>query len=755
MAVKTTTNEVPQNLTPQIANTQLDTLNNESRAFFDKSWATNPTAMPNINISTNQTVPNNQAFALWWDVKTSPNKIQSAWTLPKQAFTPAPATTQQYTPAPTEIAWQPRQSTITKDINWVEQMQPVQQTPDTSDSMFNKMLWASVVPQETPEYKQAFDRKTKFDNINMQTPNQIAQNMVSWSLLPWSQELKDLQKYNPNLYMQTLEAKKGIDNLEKVNKISSDLYKANGWTTETAQPEAKPDEIQQINKTIQDNIISSWWGGDYVEKVKQAMNDPKIQTQREKLMWLIWQRDKINTDMKNLEDEARKALWSEAPESLISAYISSKMKPLNRQYDNLNSQIQSEQWLLNMYVQDQQTMLEAYKYQDDMNFRNKQFNYWMYQDQFNMNRQLNQDQMQRLERMQKNWIVWDYGTAQSREERALVMKNMAQQSWWDIQTYVSAVNSIEDWIPWWQCWMFANDYLSWITWDPTKYFWNDLESKINWINKIWASDVPVVWWLVAYDSWAKWWHVWIVTSVNPDWTFTMKSSNFKNDEKVRTDENISPKWKHFSIAPQAKSQTQAPTKEQTVGNRQLLSKIMWDSRVGGFNDISKSYKGIQSIISWWVNEENKSAADQALITMFNKILDPWSVVKEWEYDRALKWQWISDRMKWQIKKQIDWWAWISDDTREAMLKVVEDLYNTASEWMQDVRWQYYDIATDVWATPEFVDRQFKGYWVDDWQTQYKPWQTIEDNWQKYIIWPDWETAYTMAEYLQRWLWNTQ
>ena len=69
--------------------------------------------------------------------------------------------------------------------------------------------------------------------------------------------------------------------------------------------------------------------------------------------------------------------------------------------------------------------------------------------------------------------------------------------------------------------------------------------------------------------------------------------------------------------------------------------------VKGFVDIDRSYSGMKSIAEDALNKgDSKSlaASDQALVILFNKMLDPGSVVREGEFDRTAEGQAIMDRV---------------------------------------------------------------------------------------------------------------
>ena len=181
------------------------------------------------------------------------------------------------------------------------------------------------------------------------------------------------------------------------------------------------------------------------------------------------------------------------------------------------------------------------------------------------------------------------------------------------------------------------------------------------------------------------------------------------------------KW-HFDYKWVQWQQQVKPTKDQQVANRQLESKISWDKRVDNFNTLEWAYKKVQAVSTWWINKKNKATVDQALIMLFNKVLDPNSVVKEWEYARSVEWQAYLDTIAAKYNRFVYGWQWIDDNTRKEMLSVVWDLYNSAKQWMSSIKNQYLNTASDMWWTEQFVENFFQWYGItDSWAKQPPEW----------------------------------
>lgn len=219
---------------------------------------------------------------------------------------------------------------------------------------------------------------------------------------------------------------------------------------------------------------------------------------------------------------------------------------------------------------------------------------------------------------------------------------LAQLSWWNNTTLANSIQTnYSDWTLYGQCWEFANDIYKGTTWTSTNIFGNDYQSKINAINNIGKSSVPVVWWYVVMSSSTspESWHVGIVTSVNSDGTFNMKSSNYKWDEKIRTDNNLSTNGKTFSIAP-------------TIS--QKSDKIWWIDYSTAFSLLSfptavkseQEQENIKKLVSEW----NIEAVKSKLMNLAVNNID-WAAAKnEYQATRTMVWtlnkiQWILDKAK--------------------------------------------------------------------------------------------------------------
>lgn len=89
---------------------------------------------------------------------------------------------------------------------------------------------------------------------------------------------------------------------------------------------------------------------------------------------------------------------------------------------------------------------------------------------------------------------------------------------------------------------------------------------------------------------------------------------------------------------------------------------------------------------------NNTPVDQTVITTFNKILDPTSVVRESEYARTPQDMAVLNRLKGSMEKIAKGGAGLDRETRAAMLRMVENFHNVSSEQYNATVENYSEIA---------------------------------------------------------------
>jgi hypothetical protein len=131
--------------------------------------------------------------------------------------------------------------------------------------------------------------------------------------------------------------------------------------------------------------------------------------------------------------------------------------------------------------------------------------------------------------------VWDIPESINRQQRIKDYTEVADALWKNVQnTALALASGIKNYSPTGQCGAFVNDYLAalWIS----NWFGDYLDEKMKKKNQ----DYPTLWSVAIMDFWVKdknwkpYWHVWIVTWINPDWSIVITDSNWAWDEKKLT-----------------------------------------------------------------------------------------------------------------------------------------------------------------------------------------------------------------------------
>lgn len=171
-------------------------------------------------------------------------------------------------------------------------------------------------------------------------------------------------------------------------------------------------------------------------------------------------------------------------------------------------------------------------------------------------------------------------------------------------------------------------------------------------------------------------------------------------------------------------------------NQALFDDIRKDTQT--FSELNRQYSNMNNVwnrfIAW--DRSDRSSVEQVLVTTFNKLLDPGSVVREWEFDRSAQWQAIMSTVEWYIARVKQWWAWLTDKTLEDMVKLAQSLYNTWKENMILKKENFKSNARYLWAQPEFVDNYFnRELWIKD-DKDDKDVDGIWNKkpWKKWVIW---------------------
>ena len=215
----------------------------------------------------------------------------------------------------------------------------------------------------------AYNRYKDYQSLSWMTPEQIASAISSNSINPVGQSMIDLKNYSPALYAQVQSI---IQNQTAVNDINSVWTWIYEWLTKTEtnsnytkynftdEYAKNASVIKQYNESLYKKI--EWLGGDtaaYVSIVASMLQNPLIQANKDEIENIEWQINKIQDNIYTIWDTARSVLGSEAPEDLVSAYISQQTKDLQTQLRTLNNSLLVAQWKLDNQLTEVDTLIDA------------------------------------------------------------------------------------------------------------------------------------------------------------------------------------------------------------------------------------------------------------------------------------------------------------------------------------------------------------------------------------------------------------
>lgn len=363
-----------------------------------------------------------QAAALKWDQAWMSNIINEykwVWTWETPTYTPEQQTPPQYTPT-NQNQWNlgnwnyqddsaDRQDQIVSNLNEAYQQNPDQfkdwatfsqnfnydtawrsdkqketmrnrysqmqqnnidyNDANNTDYFFNQLMWWWQISWEWAALDAARNRYKNYQYLSGMTPDQIASAIASNSINPVWQEMQDLKNYSPALYAQVQAAMQWQTQVNDINALWEWIY---NWLTNTetnknytnynftTEYAKNASVIKQYNESLYKKI--EWLGWDtaaYVAIVASMLQNPLIQANKDEVENLEWEIRKIQENIYTVWDTARIRLWSEAPEDLVSAYISQQTKDLQNQLRTAQNSLLVAQGKLNNQLTEVETMIDA------------------------------------------------------------------------------------------------------------------------------------------------------------------------------------------------------------------------------------------------------------------------------------------------------------------------------------------------------------------------------------------------------------
>lgn len=215
----------------------------------------------------------------------------------------------------------------------------------------------------------AYNRYKDYQSLSGMTPEQIASAISNNSINPVGQSMIDLKNYSPALYAQVQSILNNKTSVDDINSVGTGIY---DWLTKsetnsnytkynfTDEYAKNASVIKQYNESLYKKIEWLWWDtAAYVSIVASMLQNPLIQANKDEIENIEGEINKIKENIWTISDTARAKLWSEAPEDLISAYISQQTKELQNQLRTAQNSLLVAQGKLDNQLWDVEILIDA------------------------------------------------------------------------------------------------------------------------------------------------------------------------------------------------------------------------------------------------------------------------------------------------------------------------------------------------------------------------------------------------------------
>lgn len=256
--------------------------------------------------------------------------------------------------------------------NWYSQMQQSNidyNDANNTDYFFNQLMWGNQISWEWAALTAAQNRYRNYQYLSWMTPDQIASAVLWWSISWVGQEMQDLKNNSPALYAQVQSVLQNNTAISDINTLWQWIY---NWLTSTETNKnylnynmtwefaQNASIIQQYNSNLYNKIL--WLGWDtaaYVAIVASMLQNPVIQNSKNEVEDLEWEIRTIQEQIYTIWDTSRTVLWSEAPEDLVSAYISQQTKQLQNKLRTAQNSLLVAQGKLDNQLSEIDIMIDA------------------------------------------------------------------------------------------------------------------------------------------------------------------------------------------------------------------------------------------------------------------------------------------------------------------------------------------------------------------------------------------------------------
>ena len=338
-----------------------------------KTWIDNYNASLNNNINQNQGT--NLGNWKYWD--TSPdrqaqivNNLNEAYQQDPTKFSDWNTFAQNFN---YNYSWRSDKERETMR-NWYDYTMNQSQGKDYNDVNNTDYFLSQLINGQTLGWTwaattAAYNRYKDYQSLSGMTPEQIASAISNNSINPVGQSMIDLKNYSPALYAQVQSILNNKTSVDDINSVGTGIY---DWLTKsetnsnytkynfTDEYAKNASVIKQYNESLYKKIEWLWWDtAAYVSIVASMLQNPLIQANKDEIENIEGEINKIKENIWTISDTARAKLWSEAPEDLVSAYISQQTKELQNQLRTAQNSLLVAQWKLDNQLADVDVLIDA------------------------------------------------------------------------------------------------------------------------------------------------------------------------------------------------------------------------------------------------------------------------------------------------------------------------------------------------------------------------------------------------------------
>lgn len=149
---------------------------------------------------------------------------------------------------------------------------------------------------------------------------------------------------------------------------------------------------------------------------------------------------------------------------------------------------------------------------------------------------------------------------------------------------------------------------------------------------------------------------------------------------------------------------QRTTEKRASSSSQLRKEFIGLPEVKDFVEVNTSVKSMDALLGSALSgdKKNQLALDQGLITMYNKMIDPSSVVRESEYARTAENLPFVNRISGAISKVQQGGAGLTNEDREALVLGAKIIANERGKVFSERRSEYSRLAGDMKFDPKSI-----------------------------------------------------